>query len=77
MSAGPHRPTWLRRHGLTLFLVLVVATMVLVTKEQAKTIASQRDLIRDLFRDSVELGAVKGKLAHIHQQTPSRPPVRR
>ncbi len=36
--------------------------------EQGRTIESQRALIRDLFRDSTELSAVKAKLMEEHAQ---------
>ena len=47
---------------LLLFGYLVLALLVL---EQSRTIANQRALIRDLFRDSLELSAAR--LQHWHR----------
>lgn len=60
-----------KKHGwLPLLVVLFLISYGLMTMlivEQGRTIESQRALIRDLFRDSTELSAVKMK-AHGQQQ---------
>jgi hypothetical protein len=51
--------TWLP--VLTVLFVLSYGLMTMLIVEQGATIESQRVLIRELFRDSSELSAVKGK----------------
>ena len=46
---------------LTVLFVLSYGLMTMLIVEQGATIESQRVLIRELFRDSSELSAVKGK----------------
>jgi hypothetical protein len=46
---------------LTVLFILSYGLMTMLIVEQGSTIQSQRALIRDLFRDSTELSAVKGK----------------
>jgi hypothetical protein len=46
---------------LTVLFVLSYGLMTMLIVEQGATIESQRALIRELFRDSSELSAVKGK----------------
>ncbi len=52
-----------KKHGwlpiLTVLFLLSYALMTLLIVEQGQTIESQRILIRELFRDSKELSAVK------------------
>ena len=51
--------TWLP--VLTVLFLLSYGLMTMLIVEQGSTIESQRVLIRELFRDSSELSAVKGK----------------
>jgi len=51
--------TWLP--FLTVLFILSYGLMTMLIVEQGSTIESQRTLIRELFRDSTELSAVKGK----------------
>ena len=51
--------TWLP--FLTVLFILSYGLMTMLIVEQGSTIESQRVLIRELFRDSSELSAVKGK----------------
>jgi hypothetical protein len=46
---------------LTVLFLLSYGLMTMLIVEQGATIESQRVLIRELFRDSTELSAVKGK----------------
>jgi hypothetical protein len=46
---------------LTVLFLFSYGLMTLLIVEQGQTIESQRVLIRELFRDSTELSAVKGK----------------
>ncbi len=52
-------PSWLRRHGLSLIFLVGYALMALLILEQGRTIDSQRQLIRQLFSDSLELSHLK------------------
>ena len=60
-----------KKHGwlplLTALFLISYGLMTMLIVEQGQTIESQRALIRDLFRDSTELSAVKMK-AHSQQQ---------
>jgi hypothetical protein len=47
----------LGRHSVALLLLFGYVMMTLITLEQARTISSQRELIRVLFQDSIELSA--------------------
>ncbi len=52
---------------LPILVVLFVISYILLTMlvfEQGKTIESQRTLIREMLKDSNQLAAIKGKLAH-------------
>jgi hypothetical protein len=51
------KSSWLRRQGLLLVLLFGYLMVGLVELEQARTIAAQRTLIRDLFQDTLELRA--------------------
>jgi hypothetical protein len=46
---------------LTVLFLFSYGLMTMLIVEQGQTIESQRALIRELFRDSTELSAVKGK----------------
>ncbi len=48
-----------RRHAIIFVLVFGYLLMSLLVLQQARTINSQRFLIRQLFRDSLELNAMK------------------
>ena len=56
-------PVQSRKHGwlplLTVLFLISYGLMTMLIVEQGQTIESQRALIRDLFRDSQELSAVK------------------
>jgi hypothetical protein len=56
-------PTVARKHGwlplLTVLFLISYGLMTMLIVEQGQTIESQRALIRELFRDSRELSAVK------------------
>jgi hypothetical protein len=64
LSRFPYAPArrWLLRRSLALALCLMSGLMSLVIIEQARTIDSQRQLIHQLFRDSLELNAARMKL---------------
>ena len=47
---------------LTVLFLLSYGLMTMLIVEQGSTIESQRGLIRDMLRDSVELAAMKGKV---------------
>ena len=54
-----------KKHGwlplLTVLFLISYGLMTMLIVEQGRTIESQRALIRELFRDSTELSAVKMK----------------
>lgn len=58
-------PTPRKKHGwlpvLTVLFVISYALMTMLIVEQGATIESQRALIRELFRDSTELSAIRMK----------------
>lgn len=49
---------------LTVLFLISYGLMTMLIVEQGSTIESQRVLIRELFRDSTELSAIKGKAIH-------------
>lgn len=53
------RSSWARRNSLMVLLLFTCVTMCAVAFEQNRTISSQQELIRSLFRDSIELNAMK------------------
>ena len=61
VAAAPKKHGWLPL--LTVLFLVSYALMTMLIVEQGRTIDSQRVLIRDLFRDSTELSAVKQKAA--------------
>src|ERR1700745_3150715 len=69
IDAQPPRKklTWLPL--LTALFCLSYALMTMLIVEQGSTIESQRALIRELFRDSTELSAVKMKAAQDNAQS--------
>lgn len=71
-----------KKHGwlplLTVLFLISYGLMTMLIVEQGQTIESQRALIRELFRDSKELSAVKlnaqrQKTAMPHQAVPLNP----
>jgi hypothetical protein len=56
---------------LTILFLISYGLMTMLIVEQGRTIESQRALIRELFRDSTELSAVKQKAAQESAQTSS------
>jgi hypothetical protein len=63
-SAAPKKRSWLPL--LTVLFLISYGLMTWLIVEQGTTIESQRMLIRELFRDSTELSAVKIKAAREH-----------
>jgi len=53
---------------LTILFMISYGLMTMLIVEQGQTIESQRALIRELFRDSTELSAVKMKASEEHNQ---------
>jgi len=49
---------------LVILFIVSYAILTLLVFEQGQTIESQRSLIRQLLRDSTQLAALKGKVAH-------------
>jgi hypothetical protein len=58
-AAAPKKHSWLPL--LTVLFMISYGLMTMLIVEQGQTIESQRALIRELFRDSTELSAVKLK----------------
>jgi hypothetical protein len=56
---APQTPSWLRRHAVTVIMLFFGTLMTLLVAEQGRIIESQRRLIRQLFRDTLELNEVK------------------
>jgi hypothetical protein len=52
---------WIRKHGVLLLLLFGYVLTSTIVLEQQRTIESQRVLIRDLFRDSMELNQLRMK----------------
>ena len=63
-TAAPNKHGWLPL--LTVLFLISYGLMTMLIVEQGVTIENQRGLIRDLFRDSVELSALKGKAVRDH-----------
>jgi hypothetical protein len=53
------RQSLLRRHGVVALLLVGFVLMCALAFEQDRTITNQRELIHSLFRDSLELNAMK------------------
>ena len=73
IKAAPITPTTpTKKRGwlplLTILFLISYGLMTMLIVEQGRTIESQRVLIRDLFRDSTELSAVKTRLLEEHAQ---------
>lgn len=58
---------WLLQRLIALTLCVMSGVMTFVIVEQARTIDSQRRLIHQLFRDSLELNAARMKLVQAKQ----------
>jgi hypothetical protein len=56
---------------LTVLFLISYGLMTMLIVEQGQTIESQRALIRELFRDSTELSAVRMKAQEAHNQSPA------
>ena len=73
-TAAPATPT--KKHTMLPILVVLFlisyGLMTMLIVEQGSTIESQRALIRELFRDSRELSAMKGKAIEEHRMAQSR-----
>lgn len=67
--AAPKKHGWLPL--LTVLFLLSYGLMTMLIVEQGRTIDSQRALIRELFRDSTELSAVKQKAAQDNAEATS------
>lgn len=67
--AAPKKRGWLPL--LTVLFCISYGLMTMLIVEQGRTIESQRALIRELFRDSTELSAVRLKAAQESAQTSS------
>jgi hypothetical protein len=59
VALGSRPLNWLRSNLLVTVLSIACLLMTLLAFEQNRTISTQRDLIRSLFRDSIELNAMK------------------
>ena len=71
--ATPHQKVgWLPL--LTVLFLISYGLMTMLIVEQGQTIESQRALIRELFRDSTELSAVKMKAQEERNQTLAQNP---
>jgi hypothetical protein len=68
-SAAPKRHGWLPL--LTVLFLISYGLMTTLIVAQGQTIESQRALIRELFRDSRELSAVRVKTQQDHAPSPS------
>lgn len=66
-----------RKYGLlpvlTVLFLLSYGIMTMLIVEQGNTIESQRLLIKQLFSDSAQLSALKGREAQKHHAAPSHP----
>jgi hypothetical protein len=66
-SSAPKKHGWLPL--LTVLFLISYGLMTMLIVEQGQTIESQRALIRELFRDSTELSAVRMKAAQDNAQS--------
>jgi hypothetical protein len=69
ISGTPKKHGWLPL--LTVLFLISYGLMTMLIVEQGQTIESQRALIRDLFRDSTELSAIKMRAQQQRAQLPS------
>lgn len=68
----PKKHSWLP--VLTVLFMISYGLMTMLIVEQGQTIESQRALIRELFRDSTELSAVKRMQVQEHNQALAQNP---
>ena len=61
MKIPPSAPGWIAKRGVLLLLLAGYMLTTSIVIEQQRTIESQRVLIRDLFRDSMELNSLRMK----------------
>ena len=59
MTVKSAQLSWIRKRGVLLLTFLAFLITSSLVFEQQRTIESQRVLIRDLFRDSMELSQIK------------------
>jgi hypothetical protein len=59
MNSAATKPTLLRRHGIHFVCLFAFFLTSLLVLQQERTIESQRTLIHELFRDSLELSQLK------------------
>lgn len=60
---------------LVVLFVFSYAILTMLVFEQGQTIESQRSLIREMLKDSTQLAALKGKMAHEQAQAQSSAPA--
>ena len=65
MKTWLRRQSWIKKRGVLLLLLAGYMLTSIIVIEQQRTIESQRVLIRDLFRDSMELSNLKMKEAAV------------
>ncbi len=63
-----HQLSWIKKRGVLLLLFAAFLLTSSLVFEQQRTIESQRVLIRDLFRDSMELTQLKLKQASMRHR---------
>ena len=64
------------RHAVVVVLCFAFLLMSFLCAQQARTINSQRTLIRALFQDSLELNAIKVQNIRQHQAKRPLPPAK-
>jgi hypothetical protein len=64
MTLLPHESSWFMRRGLAIVLAAGFLMMSALVVEQGKVIQDQRDMIRILFADSVQLTAMRIQQLH-------------
>ena len=72
MAIPPRKSSWIKSHAILLPLLVGYLLTSSILVEQQRTIQSQRVLIRDLFRDSVELSNLKTKDLKIKESAVKR-----
>ncbi|MGZ4815257.1 MAG: hypothetical protein ACXVZV_07605 [Terriglobales bacterium] len=68
MTSESIQLSWIKKRGVLLLLFMAFLLTSSLVFEQQKTIESQRVLIRDLFRDSMELSQLKIRQATVHHK---------
>ena len=64
MTLLPQESSWFMRRGLSIVLAAGFFIMSLLVVEQGRVIQDQRDMIRVLFADSVQLTAMRIQQLH-------------